>query len=952
MDLTVHTYGHIDSMFYTLNAIAMLMNHKFGEAVMLVMTMSSVAYYAMRMSYAGAGAYKVHLSKVVGMVAMVYFMLLPRADMMIYDHVSKKRDKVDNLPLGFALPVGILEGFGDLLTGGFEQAFTTVDSTNYRDYGSVFGARLIQESRSWRIRSPEFLENMGNFIDRCVMLDAMIGYHYTPEELLKSNDIWGLIKANAATLRQTSVRVGKTRSLMSCKAAAEEVIDPAFRLEIESLERKSRGSDIAEAGQATYVLRTFDRLTSNFKKNIELSFASYVGSNANAENLIRQQMLMNAIKNYSDDYGYARASATQESNWRIVGDLAGTYLPILMSVLKGLVYSSFIFMLPMLIMSGGWGRYLGYLTLVASFQLWAPLNAVLNMFIDIYSSTTLKAISDQIVSFSTMSRIGNYTDKIVAVASGLQLAIPFLAFSIIQGGVGGFIHLAGTITGASQSAASQAANESVTGNKGFDNYSTGNRQLYNQGGFKTDWNESYAAGASSYQHTDGTMEKVTGGGNTLFQSGVGLTISGGGTKVAARESVSSQLHQAFSENQSMLASDQRALGDTIRSSETTSADYIKRIAAAESSGHKIDYSMLGDKAEDVREAVTQVRNMGQRYDYGWNQDLTGVGDISIGGSLGIGGSSGAGGRNGVSGSVNGSGSLGGSVKLSNSSSQSYSDDNVIGRDKNVAVNYSNITKALSSEEFAKTNNLDTSYSEDLRKNFEKQQSLEKSIGVRQEQAAHYSNAINYMHSKDSSLEQDKYQELQSKVSKILGVSTKDAHNMIENNDPRVASIRRSMESVPANSTLSQINSGKESVSGERALQSLNNFSVQHQQSINTDPTRGVKERAESSGLKTDAKHLDSGGLEQKVDNIIQGNREKIDEARSQHAVQEAIRQQKINTLEKNRIGQGKFAKFFGVGGETNLSTIDSADGKSTITEIRKVDNGSTEKAGQIVDKKK
>ena len=54
MDLTVHTYGHIDSMFYTLNAIAMLMNHSFGQAVMLVMTMGSVGYYALRMSYAGA----------------------------------------------------------------------------------------------------------------------------------------------------------------------------------------------------------------------------------------------------------------------------------------------------------------------------------------------------------------------------------------------------------------------------------------------------------------------------------------------------------------------------------------------------------------------------------------------------------------------------------------------------------------------------------------------------------------------------------------------------------------------------------------------------------------------------------------------------------------------------------------------------------------------------------
>ena len=348
MDLTIHTYGHIDSMFYTLNAIAMLMNHNFGQAVMLVMTMGSVGYYALKMSYAGSAGYKVHLGKVVGMVAMIYFMLLPRADMMIYDHVSKKKEKVDNLPLGFALPVGMLEGFGDLLTGGFEQAFTMVNNTNYRDYGMVFGARLVQESRNWRIRSPEFLENMSNFIDRCVMLDAMIGYHYTPEELLTTDDIWGLVKANAATLRQTSVRIGKTRSLMSCDKAAKEVIEPAFRREIESLEKKSRGSDVTEAGQVNYVSRTFERLNSNFKKNIELSFKSYVGSGAGAENLIRQQMMMNAIKNYSDDYGYARASATQESNWRIAGDLAGTYLPILMSVLKGLVYSSFIFMFPML----------------------------------------------------------------------------------------------------------------------------------------------------------------------------------------------------------------------------------------------------------------------------------------------------------------------------------------------------------------------------------------------------------------------------------------------------------------------------------------------------------------------------------------------------------------------------------------------------------------------------
>jgi hypothetical protein len=312
------------------------------------------------------------------------------------------------------------------------------------------------------------------------------------------------------------------------------------------------------------------------------------------------------------------------------------------------------------------------------------------------------------------------------------------------------------------------------------------------------------------------MEKVTGNGNTLFQSGVGLTMSGGSTKVAARESVSTQLQQAFSENQSMLASDQRAYSENERSAETTSADYIKRIAAAESEGKKIDYSTLGDKAEDVREAVSLTRHMDQRYEYGHGQEIAGSGDISLGGSLGIGGGGGAG----ASASI--SGSLSGSARLSNSSTQSFTDDNQIGRDKNASINYSNMAKALSSEEFAKTNNLDTSYSEDLRKNFEKQQSLEQSIAMRQEQAVHYSNTLSHGQSKDSSWEKDNFHQLESKVSKALGVSTKDAHTMIENNDSRVAPIRRSMENNPANNVLSQVNSGKESVSGEKALQSLNN----------------------------------------------------------------------------------------------------------------------------------
>lgn len=908
MDLTIHTYGHIDSMFYVLNAIAMLMNHNFGQAVMLVMTMSCVGYYALRMSYAGSTGYKVHLGKVIGMVAMIYFMLLPRADMMIYDHVSKKREKVDNLPLGFALPVGMLEGFGDLLTGGFEQAFN-MNNTNYRDYGMVFGARLVQESRNWRIRSPEFLENMSNFIDRCVMLDAMIGYHYTPEELLTTDDIWGLVKANASTLRQTSVRIGKTRSLMSCKEAADKVIEPAFRLEIESLEKKSRGSDIAEAGHTAYVLRTFERLTSNFKKNIELSFKSYVGSNAGAENLIRQQMMMNAIKNYSDDYGYARASATQESNWRIAGDLAGTYLPILMSVLKGLVYSSFIFMFPMLIMSGGWNRYLKYLTLVASFQLWAPLNAVLNMFIDIYSSTTLFGIADQIVSFSTMSQIGNYTDKIVAVASGLQMAIPFLAFNIIQGGVGGFIHLAGTITGASQSAASQAANESITNNKSFDNYSVGNRQQYNQGGFKTDWNESYAAGASSYQHMDGTMEKVTGGGNTLMQSGVGFTASGGATAYKQEDSRHAQVSEGMQVAESMHQQDLRSISSAQSNHLAKSADYISHIAQREHEGESFAYEKMGEQGESLRQAVNHAKQLHDDRGYDWRQAAKTSAEASVSAGFNIGGF----GANAV---------VKGDVSAENSSVQSVGESTRISRDNNAEQNKSNIEKAMANNTWAKENSIDTGYSDSVRESYEEVQRAEQQASISKQRVDDWHQAKTVVDSQGASSSRDMYQEVAEGVKREYGVDAKTAQRMADTRSPEAQRVWKKLQNDDnyVQNIVANIGHSREGVSGEAATQKLDQFTNENSKTINQDTGSNIRQHAANQGMNVDnfKDNIQGAGknLKEQHKEITAENATQYKAVKDNNETEESRAKKQVGKYEEDRFG-----KNLGIGGtDGNVKT--------------------------------
>lgn len=768
MNLTIHIYGHIDSMFYILNGLAMLINHQLGQAITILMALLSAAYYAMRIAYAGQLDYKIHLGKVTGMMVMIYLILTPQGSMKIYDHISKKTAQVDNLPLGFALPVGLLEEFGHLLTRGFEQAFTMVHNANYDHYGMVFGARLIQESKNWRIRSPEFVENISNFIDRCVVVEAMIGCHYTLEELLSSDNIWHLIKTNAASIRQTNMRVGRDRILMTCRKAASEVIEPALRSEATLLEIKYANTEFGAAGSAFYTCRTLPGLNTNLKKNIELSFDSYLSSKLTAEQLMRQQMMIGALGNYRDDYGLARAISSQESNWFLASDLASTYLPILMSVFKGLVYSSFIFMLPLLLLSGGWHRYLSYLTLIASFALWAPLNAVLSMFIDLYSSKTLTGIADSIVSFSTMSRVGDYTDKIVAVASGLQMTIPFLAFSIINSGASSAGQIASHLGSASQSAAAQAASESVTGNKSFDNYAVGNQQLYHQGGFKTDWNESYAAGQSARQHSDGGMEKVTGLGNTLIQSGAGLTASSGLTSYRREDSRNAEVREGAQAANSLSQQHLRSASACRTSTIGKAADFISHLAQREQAGESFNYESAGEQGKTLQQAVSRTQKLHKEEGCSWSS----ASRSSVGINTPV---------------------IGVSMQSTAGSHQSNSTSSDTDRYNQIQQNQQNLIKAASNSHWAKENSIDTAYSDSVKASYEEQQRLEAAAIISQHRADDWHQAQNIVQSQSATSSRDMYQEVVEGIKQQYGTGTWEAQRLADSQSAQAQKVWRNLQ---------------------------------------------------------------------------------------------------------------------------------------------------------------
>lgn len=136
--------------------------------------------------------------------------------------------------------------------------------------------------------------------------------------------------------------MGNSNELLTCKEAVEKVITPAFTTEIDRIAAKYSKTDFGLAGSAIEFFTQRGTITPNnlFKTNLNTIFGEYLGSTNSAESNLKQYMMMNSLSDYARTYGFARASMTQDTNWQIAGDLASTYLPILLSVIKGLVYGT------------------------------------------------------------------------------------------------------------------------------------------------------------------------------------------------------------------------------------------------------------------------------------------------------------------------------------------------------------------------------------------------------------------------------------------------------------------------------------------------------------------------------------------------------------------------------------------------------------------------------------
>lgn len=914
IDLTIYTYGHYQAMFYILNGIALIMNSPFADSLIKLMMTATMAYYGFCMAYAGAeGRSKEYLIKILAMSVVVGSLIIPRGEINVEDRITGQRDTISNLPVAFIVPIGILEAFGGAITSGFEQAFTPVGSMPYKDYGMIFGARLINETRNWRIANPEFASNMDMFLKRCIVIESMIGAHFTVQDLIDSDDILGLVTNNSGHFRKVDFKQGKATYRLSCKEAANK-LQNYLTSELDFLNKRYSLSDFGQAGSKNIGLsgRGYHSpnllLNNQLKTNIELAYSGTLGTDLSAEQIIRQTMMINAIHDYNDKadlYGYSRAANIQEKNWMLGGALASEYLPILLSVLKGLVYASFIFVVPLMIISGGIHRYINYLIVVISLQLWPALNAVLNLFIELYTQSIGRNITGGILTYATFNQSHQAIDKIVTVASGLQWILPLLSISIARGGAHAFINLAGSIGNISQSAASVAASEVTSGSRNFDNMSFNNMQRAQQSAYKTDYNSSYASGASSYQHMDGVMERVTASGQTILTSGAGQTASTGTVRFTVDQGKISQMQEGLNYSQNLVESDQIAYNNARSSTLSKASHLVSNLARREVMGHSHNYETIGEQGQTLQQAVNYAKELQEQNNYGWDQaaSMSVKAYLDVGGKIAVPILSSAAGITGD-----------GSMTASNVSNQSLSHNDRVLSAHDVSKNFSNLVRAASNENWMREQNIDLSYGRDIRGSYEEMQSISKNLTMHKEQAEGYHKALSFLDNLSGTSSADMYHLVEKELMEKYQVSQKDAHKMIENQDARALDLWSNMINDRVINYIGQGGHHLERKSEEKLREHQNNYEIH----IDTAPMEYVDRTAMESGLNantiTNQIKKQHSEIEAKAELIKGDNKERYsgteeyNKALGQEFIKKAIQ------YEQDRIGQGTVGKLLKIGG--------------------------------------
>ncbi|WP_131751136.1 MULTISPECIES: conjugal transfer mating-pair stabilization protein TraG [Legionella] len=554
----------------------------------------------------------------IGYVLIINLVILPKTTVEIYDISSQKIHIVDNIPVVFALGTSIITTAGFGLAQSFDMLFAILPLGNgpipenllYTQTGSLFGARLIQASTSFRIINPDLKEEMNQYFRSCVVGDIRLNRKYSVSDLASSTNLWDLISRHPSPLRMTMIN-GK---LVSCLDAAKADGEYSLRKKLDAEIKKAYsffGINLFGKPKQT----TYEKL---FETHLTSAFSYYQGLTDASSNIFLQSMMMNAIKDGVSNYQaftdatagivnqqFTKSQVQHRWAWEIGGIKALWFLPLLHTWLTVLLFGVFPLVILLSTIPSLVKIILFYKQLLLSLQLWPVLFAILNAGMTYYGSST----SGEYGQFTMMNldKIDELHNDISGAAGYIMILIPFLAYGFVSNVGAAFSNLATSMTGHVQGSTMAVAGEAASASFGLGQTSFYNSTANNFSANKHDSNWTHLHGMKTEQASTGVLKTITGSGDAVFDVSPGMTRSH--LHLANSEALTHSMNQAFEESKQAAHNEGRHLQTALSNvahralqlSELQGHDlrFGEGVSASESTQYSKALSTISHIAEDV-----------------------------------------------------------------------------------------------------------------------------------------------------------------------------------------------------------------------------------------------------------------------------------------------------------------------------------------------------------------
>lgn len=502
--------------------------------VMLISGMSALAVY-MR-----AHDPKELIKFVAFMILLTSVLLIPKRSVQIIDRSDPAGVyRVDNVPLGLAVPARFITSIGTDITEIYERLFHLPDSLKYSKTGMLYGADLIGHASDIMTTNGDLAELMGLYVRNCVVGDILINHKYSFQELMNSRDPYTLIFRQPSPLRGVMVPYGNSEAtpegFWTCEQLAKKVLMPKL------------GIDTAPGGTTwEYTVR---RLFGG-KPNADVLYGTLLGDSYNyyyqgaqtASQLMRKAVVMNAMRSGFSAYSARSGDAASLVNlastssyvkmrlsWATSEAVAVKLLPLINTILLALVFALFpIIILLATIHVMTIGMLKNYIFSIIYLQSWPPLFAILNSAATFYLRGKTGGME---FNLANLSAIQSMHSDIGLVAGWLTLSVPVLAYGIVRGMGSVYSQASNYLGSAINSTASASASQAADGNWSFSNMQTDNVS-----GNKWDTNYSHREGQTTQQLASGATVTQTAGGQRVYDSSTAtsrLPVSVRGADVTA-----------------------------------------------------------------------------------------------------------------------------------------------------------------------------------------------------------------------------------------------------------------------------------------------------------------------------------------------------------------------------------------------------------------------------------